>query len=1326
MGDLNSGDRMSSLLANRYRVLSELGRGGMGVVYRGADTLHEDREVAIKVLQADQAITPELLLCFKEEFRAMTRLEHPNTIKVFDFGQLDERTHFLTMEIVPGQDLTELISSGLGIDQACDHLIQLLQALGFIHSRLYVHRDIKAANIRVRPDGVLKLMDFGLMQQLGLPADGKLSGSLGYLPPEVMKGGVIDASSDLYSVGCLAYEMLTGRLPFLGAPVEVVKAHMNERVEPVGNLRDGVPGRLNEIVMRLLEKDQKRRFQRAADVIEALAEFRGIIVALENREQKRSYIHSGVLVGRERELDTLLAGLRQAAMGDGRAIFVGAPAGIGKSRLVHELILQAKLDGAIVLEGRCLEGGMATYGSLAEALRPLVLSAEPAVLDRLGPVLIKICPELSALGVIPAEPLPDAGMERMRLNEAIVALLVAQAERAPLVLFLDDLHWCDPGSLETFNYCAEQLIGQRAMLIATFRNDETLSSSPVWSTIEAGTSSYLKLAPFNLAQMMMLIQSMLHQVRIGKDFSQYLYDATAGNAFFLTEVLRFMIDEEALVHKGGAWHFPTALGRLCLPSTIEATVVHRLSHLSAHARQLAGTCAIMGRYQDLELLDAVVDLERELLFAGLDELVERQFLMREDARYLFPHDSVREALYAEMPGATRQRIHQRCGEVLEQLSRERRASLLDELAYHFHHGADSRKAFAYLCEAGESAKQQGNYASAVAHWRDALIHHDRLGEPGQHQERIRLLTEIVVLTSQAWTDQAFQAYDELIPLLTGQGQVDQLIWAYSGLGICLGRVGRPVEGIAKLHQALDLLSDEDSPLGILLLLSIGICKVYGGWIDEAQDIARRVARMRSFAMVQDDPRHRRILAGALGLRGWISLQGLRPDEAFHRKTLEALEAIGDYLYMDGEWNRMALWTGSTGRYEQTLALCDLMDENYRKIGSEPYCWSIYQRATVLWLRGDLEEALALLERRGLSRKYVMQDAFAWRYMQILEGKLLLALGRLDEAAGVFQQTEQECSATHMQLPVLHARLGRGEVHLACQEHESAARLFEEVRKESREGRLRNPLLQGIACRQLARVCVQMGDAGRARELLDEALAIFLAPEQDNLLEQGCILQVAAELHLARGERDEAVQALDVARSLFEDLRCRHFVRLVRSQLDGLAGESRPGPDAMDLVPAQFRKSNPQMAEEMALLLASDPSRERLSLTDCLTLSQADEASLFVLSPGPKRVARVCRDPEVIADSPSGDLALVRQAFEEGRPVAQMAMPDMLAMDVNTLIAVEIPAMAAIPIAKDGSVKGVLFLVRGGSEPFEAEELALLQTFSQGVRDLSQALMEGAS
>jgi serine/threonine-protein kinase len=204
---------MIDQLTNRYKILSTLGEGGMGVVFLVEDTT-SNRQMALKVLSKIAGDPHEALLRFKQEFRTMTRLRHPNTVEVYDYGQLSDGTPFFTMEVVPGQGLDE--SLPIASEQFRPVAQQLLRALGYIHRQGLVHCDIKPENIRITPDGVVKLMDFGLMVDAGT-SGGTIRGTIAYMAPEVARRGEIDARADLYSFGALAFHLLAGEAPYPGS-----------------------------------------------------------------------------------------------------------------------------------------------------------------------------------------------------------------------------------------------------------------------------------------------------------------------------------------------------------------------------------------------------------------------------------------------------------------------------------------------------------------------------------------------------------------------------------------------------------------------------------------------------------------------------------------------------------------------------------------------------------------------------------------------------------------------------------------------------------------------------------------------------------------------------------------------------------------------------------------------------------------------------------------------------------------------------------------------------------------------------------------------------
>ncbi|HLM75361.1 MAG TPA: serine/threonine-protein kinase, partial [Polyangiaceae bacterium] len=214
-----------ALVAGRYRLKSMLGEGAMGQVWLARDEL-EQRDTAFKVMRAASASAPignraadsrAAEIAFKHEFYTMTKLQHPNTVKVFDYGVLQDGDRFIAMEVVAGRDLSDLLTKGpLELSQIYRVLIDLANVLGFVHSRRFVHCDIKSSNVRMTETGSVRLMDFGMMHQLGLAAGGMLKGTPYYMAPEIPRGGVIDQRTDLYSLGVLAFELATGRYPFTG------------------------------------------------------------------------------------------------------------------------------------------------------------------------------------------------------------------------------------------------------------------------------------------------------------------------------------------------------------------------------------------------------------------------------------------------------------------------------------------------------------------------------------------------------------------------------------------------------------------------------------------------------------------------------------------------------------------------------------------------------------------------------------------------------------------------------------------------------------------------------------------------------------------------------------------------------------------------------------------------------------------------------------------------------------------------------------------------------------------------------------------------------
>ena len=266
--------QVQEVLAGRYELLDVLGRGGMGVVYRARDR-RLDRVVAIKVLPLDSAQDPTSVARFEREALAAAALTHRNIVAVFDSGR-DDGTRFIVMERVAGKSLAQLIAErgAFAVDEAVAICVQVASALEAAHAAGIVHRDIKPANLMLDEHGTVKVLDFGIVRLAGgasLTQAATVLGSAAYLAPELSRGSRADARSDVYALGCVLYELLTGRPPFTGEqPAAILSQHISSRPRPPELLNPAVPPRLADLAMTMLAKDPGDRPQRAGELVTAL------------------------------------------------------------------------------------------------------------------------------------------------------------------------------------------------------------------------------------------------------------------------------------------------------------------------------------------------------------------------------------------------------------------------------------------------------------------------------------------------------------------------------------------------------------------------------------------------------------------------------------------------------------------------------------------------------------------------------------------------------------------------------------------------------------------------------------------------------------------------------------------------------------------------------------------------------------------------------------------------------------------------------------------------------------------------------------------------
>ena len=283
-----------------YRVLSLIGAGGMGEVYLAEDT-RLGRKVALKILPKEFTEDPDRVRRFELEARAVSSLNHPNIVTIYEVGQVDG-CHFIVTEYIEGETLRERLSGGqLEVREALDVAVQIASALEAAHEAGIVHRDIKPENVIVRPDGLVKVLDFGLAKLveqknsfLGLEdattanqtAKGVILGTVNYMSPEQAKGEWVDERTDIFSLGVLIYEMLTGRIPFAGDSLSETFANLiNAEPQPLSRSASSVPDELKRIVAKTLRKNRDERYETMKDVLTDLKDLKENLT-LENKLER--------------------------------------------------------------------------------------------------------------------------------------------------------------------------------------------------------------------------------------------------------------------------------------------------------------------------------------------------------------------------------------------------------------------------------------------------------------------------------------------------------------------------------------------------------------------------------------------------------------------------------------------------------------------------------------------------------------------------------------------------------------------------------------------------------------------------------------------------------------------------------------------------------------------------------------------------------------------------------------------------------------------------------------------------------------------------------
>ncbi|HEY5638420.1 MAG TPA: protein kinase, partial [Dehalococcoidia bacterium] len=990
----------TSFADGRYQVNSFLGEGGRKRVYLARDS-KLDRDVAIAVIKTE-GLDEGGLERVRREAQAMGRLgDHPHIVTVHDIGDEAGQPYIVSQHMAGGDLETRLQQAEnrrLPLDDALRMANEVRQALEHAHGRGIIHRDLKPGNIWLTEDGTAKLGDFGLAVALDrsrLTSEGMMVGTAAYMPPEQALGRQPDARSDLYALGSVMYEMVTGRPPFLGDDsVAIISQHINTApVAPTWHNPE-LPRALENLILALMAKSPEGRPESAAAVGEELARIQQVSVeqAAVDAAPTVTAVHQagawGRFVGRRQEMDELKAALEDTLSGRARLMMIVGEPGIGKSRLAQEFTVYASLRGAQVLSGRCYEGDVAVpYLPFVEAFREYVRTRnDPELLKELGegaPEVAKLVSEIrQRFPDIPEAPPLEGDAERLRLFESVTGFVCNASAASPLVLFLDDIHWADKPSLLLLQYLARGTGGHRVLLVGAYRDVELDRAHPL-SEVVAGLRRerlYERvllrgLPPEDVRAMVTAIgqqSASAEQGEVAEEFANAIYGETEGNPFFVEEVLKHLVDEGKLYREGGRWAAVSEITR-DIPEGIREAIGRRLSHLSEDCNRMLTLASTMTGGFSWELLLAVSEEEEDRLLDLLDEAL-RALVIRERKNgtagtYEFTHALIRQTLYGELNTPRRVRLHRQIGEAMERAYGANLEPHLAELAHHFFQaapGGDVDKAINYAVRAAERALSQTAYEEAASLY-DVALQAMELKDEQEEERRCEFLLAMGEAQNRAGDrDNAKETFLRAADIARSLKDSESLARAALGFAGWFGKWGVVDERvIGLLEEALTALSEEDSALRALLLSRQAVELWSAGSSTRAEAPSRQSVEM---ARRVGDPK-----ALADALNNWhIVFSG---PQHIEDRLAGASEIV--QLAEEAGTNEMA-FMGFMGHYHRMFALMEMGDKlagcaareatervaaELRQPGLLGYA-SVY-RATVPLLEGRFEEA-ERLNRETLS------------------------------------------------------------------------------------------------------------------------------------------------------------------------------------------------------------------------------------------------------------------------------------------------------------------------------------------------------------------------
>lgn len=842
-----------------FELLEELGRGGMGVVYRARE-VSLGRDVAIKFLPAEYSDDSVRLERFKREARTASALNHPNICTVHALEEHDGR-RFIVMELVEGQTLQAITAQRPAITEIIQHMRQVAGALTSAHAAGVVHRDIKPDNIMVRPDGYVKVLDFGLARRLPALAPGMIDeyrttctgailGTVAFMSPEQTRGEAAETASDIFSLGIILYQLVTGQHPFeAGSAWETLHAISALPTTPVNRLNPAVPAALVQLTEAMLHKDPLLR--------PTAAELESSLQALLTSPRQcviPATVAERAIVHRKPELAALKTAFDKADAGTGSIICLAGEPGIGKTTLVEDFFATLAADErpCWIGRGHCSErlAESEAYLPIIDALEDLLRGDESGTVARLmqlvaptwyayarpsTPLRNSDAPNRagSATSRPDSELTPPVALTRASSQQAMLRefynLLQEVSRLGPVVLLFDDVHWADASTVDLIAYLGRHCQRLRLLIVVTYRPTELLLGPHPFhraklELLGSGACSEHVIGFLSWDDIRDYLAVAFPQHVFPPDFTELIHQATEGSPLFMVDLLRYLRERGVISNLDGQWTLvnETFDLRQNLPDSILSMIQRKLDLLSEEDRKLLSTASVQGHEFDSAAVAGALELDAADVEERLGELDRVHGLVRlswEDEfadgtvtlRYVFVHALYQQSLYTALQPSRRAALGIALARTLEHLHGSGNAAPA-ELACLCEVGRDYPQAAKNFWLAAQDAASVFAHREAVVLARRGLRMLENLPEsPERNELELPLQTTLgmqLQVTNGFAAREARHAYDrarQLCRQVPDSGQLFPVLWGlwlYSKVRSELGKAQEMADELLVLAQRL--------------------------------------------------------------------------------------------------------------------------------------------------------------------------------------------------------------------------------------------------------------------------------------------------------------------------------------------------------------------------------------------------------------------------------------------------------------------------------------------------------------------------------------------